>query len=464
MTADPAVNTGDRLLHELRAALESGDAGTALASIRSMPDQLRSQFDIMAHEADLTGKLGRHDDEIGLLRQLIAREPDLPSLHVSLAQALKVLGHRDEAIAAARHALGIRPDDGPAWWTLADLKTYRFDEAEAKAMENALAGSIAEADRRQIHFALGRALEQRGEAEAAFAHYAAGNAPAAAAALDESATLAARVDRAIGIFTPEFFAARQDHGEASDAPIFIVGLHRSGSTLVEQILASHSAVEATSELPIIAQLLRSVAFDTDLPDGPPMVRLAHLDADRARALGAEYLRRAREYRGTDKPRFVDKMPANWLYLGFIQLILPNATIIDARRHPMAAGFSNFRQFYGMGAGWTFSLDSIGRYYRDYLRLMRHFDQVLPGKVHRVIHEQLVEDFEAQARSMLAHAGLDFEPAVLEFHRSGRPVRSASADQVRQPINRDGVDQWRAFEPWLEPLKQALGDALEDWQR
>ena len=458
------MNTGDRLLHELRAALDSGDAGNALASIRSMPAQLRGQFDIMAHEADLSGKLGHHDDEIGLLQRLIESQPGVTGLYVSLAHALKTLGRRDEAIAAARQALATRPDHGAAWWMLADLKTYRFDRSEVQAMETALAGQLTDTDRTQLHFALGRACEQLGEPGAAFAHYSAGNSPKASAAADEVASLSRRVERTITIFTPEFFADRQGHGDDSEAPIFIVGLHRSGSTLLEQILASHSRVEATSELPIIAQLLRSVAFDTDLPDGPPMVRLAHLDADRARALGAEYLRRAQEYRGTDKPRFVDKMPANWLYLGFIQLILPNATIIDARRHPMAAGFSNFRQFYGMGAGWTFSLDSIGRYYRDYLRLMRHFDQVLPGKVHRVIHEQLVEDFEAQVRSMLAHARLDFEPAVLEFHRSKRPVRSASADQVRQPINRDGVDQWRAFEPWLEPLKQALGDALEDWQR
>ena len=194
-----------------------------------------------------------------------------------------------------------------------------------------------------------------------------------------------------------------------------------------------------------------------------MAKLESLDAARARTLGAEYLARARDYRSTDKPRFIDKMPANWLHVGFIRLILPNAKIIDARRHPMAAGFSNFRQHYGKGAAWTASLESIGRYYRDYLRLMRHFDRVLPGWVHHVINERLIEDFEPEVRRLLAFVGVEFEAACLEFHRSDRPVRSASAEQVRRPVNRDGVDQWRAFEPWLGPLKDALGPALEDWQ-
>ena len=195
-----------------------------------------------------------------------------------------------------------------------------------------------------------------------------------------------------------------------------------------------------------------------------MARLAHIDAARASALGAEYLDRASQYRGTDRPRFIDKMPGNWLYVGFIRLILPNATIIDARRHPVAAGFSNFRRPYGRGAGWTYSLESIGRYYREYLRMMRHYDRVLPGQVHRVIHEQLVDKFEPEVLRLLAHVGVPFEPACVEFHQSTGPVRSASAEQVRRPVSREGVDRWRAFEPWLGPLKDALGDALKDWRR
>ena len=463
MSADPKAAFGDALPGELKAALLDGDASKALSIIDALPKDLRQQYEVMAHEADLNGRLGRHEHEIALLRQLIARQPEMPGLHVTLAHALKTTGRRDDAIAAARAAIACHPGYAAAWWLMADFKTYQIDDAEVQAMKTALAAQPAEADRMQLHFALGRACDQRGEHEAAFAHYAAGNAPRAAAAHKEAAGLAGRVDRAIGIFTPEFFAERQGYGDRSEAPIFIVGLHRSGSTLVEQILASHSQVEATAELPLVEEMLRSVALDNSLPNVPPLAKLVHIDADRARALGSEYLRQAQDYRSSDKPRFVDKMPANWLYIGFIRLILPNAMIIDARRHPMAAGLSNFRQYFANGADWTFALDSIGRYYRDYLRLMRHFDRALPGKVHRVIHEKLVDEFEPEVRRLLDHAGLNFESECLEFHRAKRPVRSASAEQVRQPLNREGVDQWRAFEPWLGPLRDALGDALEDWQ-
>lgn len=463
MSTEQEAAIGDALPGGLQAALRAGEPGKALSIIRALPDDLRQGFEVMAQEADLNGKLGRHDEEIALLRQLIAKRPELPGVHVALAHALKTTGRRDDAIAAARAALACQPGHAAAWWIVADFKTYVFDDADVEAMKTALAEQPTQADRMQLHFALGRAFEQRGEYEAAFAHYAAGNAPRAAAGREKAAALTGRVDRAIGIFTPEFFARRQGYGDDSQAPIFIVGLHRSGSTLIEQILASHSQIEATAELPVLEDLLRSVARDSSLPDVPPLARLAYIDAERARELGGEYLRRAQEYRGTGTPRFVDKMPANWLFIGLIRLILPNATIIDARRHPMAAGLSNFRQYFGKGADWTFALDSIGSYYRDYLRLMRHFDGVLPGQIHRVIHDRLVEDFEPEVRRLLHHVGVDFESGCLEFHRASRPVRSASAEQVRRPLNREGVDQWRAFAPWLGPLQEALGDALEDWQ-
>lgn len=459
-----AADTGsDPRLLGLNQALRSGNAGKALAAIRRLPSAHREQFGIAAHEADLLGKLGHHEEELVVLGALIAREPPNASLHLSVAHALKTLGRFDEAVAAVRDALAIRDDYGKAWWLLADLKTYRFDESELAAMGALLGRPLAPADRLHLHFALGRALEQRGEAEQAFAHYAKGNALAADVGRD-GISVGDRVDRSLATFTAEFFAEREGIGHDSGAPIFIVGLHRAGSTLIEQILASHSRIEATAELPIIPQLMGAVANDSSLPGTSPMEKLAALDHARARTLGAEYLDRARDYRATAEPRFVDKMPANWLHLGLIRMILPKATIIDARRHPMAAGFSNFRQHYGAGAAWTYGLDSIGRYYRDYLRQMRHFDQVLPGWIHRVINERLIDDFEPEVRRLLDHVGVDFEPECLEFHRSTRPVRSASAEQVRRPVNRDGVDQWRTFEPWLGPLKEALGDALEDWQQ
>lgn len=452
------------LLGDLGAALRDGPEGKALRLLRALPDELRQRFDVKAHEADLLGKLGRHDEEAALLGDLIASHPDVPGLRLSLANALKILGRRDDAIAAARAALSDRPGYGKAWWMLADLKTYKFADAEVDAMQAALGSAETQADRLHFDFALGLAFEQRGDAESAFAHYAQGKAAVAASLPPNVMRVTERIDAAIDTFTPDFFARRQGFGNPSIAPIFILGLHRSGSTLVEQILAGHSQIEATSELPIIGKLMRSIALDPAVPGESAMAKIESLDAARTVALGAEYLACAQDYRSTEKPRFIDKMPANWLHLGFIRLILPNATIIDARRHPMAAGFSNFRQHYTRGAAWAASLESIGHYYRDYLRLMRHFDQVTPGWVHHVVNEGLIEDFEPEVRRLLAHVGGEFEPACLEFHRSGRPVRSASAEQVRRPVNRDGVDQWRAFEPWLGPLRAALGDALEDWRQ
>jgi tetratricopeptide (TPR) repeat protein len=446
---------------ELRAALADGQAGKALALIEALPIAERQQFGIGAHEADLLGKLGRHEDELAVLDRLIAADPTNASLHLSAANALKTLGRRDEAIAAARQALAIQPGYGKAWWLLAELKTFAFTGADRAAMEAQLAAAAFPADRLHLHFALGRACEQQGETARAFTHYADGKALAASANLPRS--MAPLVDDTIATFTPDFFASRRGFGHASAAPIFVLGLHRSGSTLVEQILGAHPQIEATSELPVLGQVMRLAAADPSLAGISPGQKLAALSPARAEALGAEYLARAAEYRLSDEPHFVDKMPSNWLHIGLINLILPNATIIDARRHPMAAGFSNFRQHYGAGASWTNSQQSIGAYYRDYLRLMRHFDRVLPGKVHRIINERLIEDFEPEVRRLLAHVGVDFEPAVLDFHRSGRPVRSASAEQVRRPLSREGVDQWRAFEPWLGPLKDALGPDLEDWQ-
>jgi tetratricopeptide (TPR) repeat protein len=457
------LHPDDKHLTDLRAALEAGDAGQAMASIGAMSEELRDRFDIMGHAADLSGKLGRHEDEIVLLDRLIARDPRIASLHVSRAYALKTLGRSEQAAAAARDALAINSYDAGAWWTLADLKYYRFADDEIATMESALARSPAGMERVQLHFALGRACEQRGGAEEAFTHYSAGNRSIAESLPAGSLSSTVRVDRTIAACTSEFFARRTGFGDPSVAPIFIVGLHRSGSTLIEQILGAHPEIEATSELPVVGQLMRSIALDPSLSGETPLAKLAALDAEQAHSLGADYLRRAAAYRMTEKPRFVDKMPHNWLHIGLICLILPNAVIIDARRHPMAAGVSNFRQLYGRGAEWTYSLPTIGAYYRDYLRLMRHFDRVLPGKVHHIINERLIDDFEPEVRRLLDHAGVAFDPACLDFHRSAGPVRSASAEQVRRPVNRDGVDQWRQFEPWLGPLKDALGPALEDWQ-
>jgi len=461
MTAEDEAS--DQLLLAVEQARLDGRFTEALAGLDSLPPEMRDQFQVLAREADLCRQLGEHDRELAIYDRLIEQWPQVPSLWVTKAHTLKTVGRSDESIAAARHAIALQPTYGKAWWVLADLKSYAFSDEERGAMEAALGTSGDRADLFHLHFALGKAFEDRKDWAEAFAHYAAGNDLRAAAIPADATKVSVRVDKWVERLSASFFADRAGYGYASEAPIFIVGLPRSGTTLIEQILGSHSSIEATGELNLIAGLQTEIARDLAVPGEKMMQKLGSLDAEQLAALGRTYVERAGAFRKTDKPRFIDKMPANWLHVGFIQLILPNAVIIDARRHPMASGFSNFRQNYGRGAAWSYSLDSIGRYYRDYLRLMRHFDQVLPGRIHRVINERLIDDFEPEVRRLLDHVGVDFEPACLEFHRSTRPVRSASAEQVRRPVNRDGIDQWRAFEPWLGPLKDALGDALEDWQ-
>ena len=271
-----------------------------------------------------------------------------------------------------------------------------------------------------------------------------------------------RFARAKATYTHEFFRARAGAGCAAPDPIFIVGLPRAGSTLIEQILASHSQVEGTMELPDLISITRELRR-AGARGGTYHDALAQLDRERLRELGEQYLERTRVHRKLGRPFFIDKMPNNFANIGLIQLILPNAKIIDARRHPLACCFSAFKQHFAHGQYFTYGLDNVGRYYRDYVDLMAHYDAVLPGRVHRVIYEDLVDDTETQVRQLLDYCGLPFEPECLRFFANERPVRTASSEQVRQPIYRSGVDHWRHYEAWLEPLKQALGPALDDYR-
>jgi len=319
-------------------------------------------------------------------------------------------------------------------------------------MERALqAPDLTDEDRFHLDFALGKAMHDAGRTDEALAHYSAGNALRLQGQPYDSTRLEEAVDRCIAGFTAEAFAERAGGGEAPD-PIFIVGMPRAGSTLLEQILASHSLVEGTSELTDIPALTRKAGVY-------PLGALKAGEAER-RELGEEYLRRAGIQRRTDRPFFVDKLPNNWLYVPFIQLILPNAKIIDARRHPLACCFSNFRQHFARGQPFTYDLEDVGRYYSAYVRLMAHVDAVLPGKVHRVIYEAMVDDTEAQVRALLQHCGLEFEPACLEFHKTERAVRTASSEQVRRPIYREAIEEWKPYESHLGPLKAALGEVLD----
>ena len=415
-------------------------------------------------KAAALGRIGGHEEALSLYRQLLDARPDEPKLWMSYGHILKTVGEQAESIVAYRRALAIKPTLGETWWSLANLKTIRFDDSDVAAMEGALnSPGLSKEDRFHLHFALGKALEDKGEAQASFDHYAEGNRLRRSLLDYDPAHNHAHVNRSIALFTPTFFAARDDQGCAAPDPIFILGMPRAGSTLIEQILSSHPAIEGTAELPDIPAIARRLdgrKARGEVSHYPEC--LADMSPTELRALGEEYLERAQVQRFTDRPFFIDKLPNNWAHVGLIRLILPAAKIIDARRHPLACCFSNFKQHYARGQRFSYDLSEVGAYYRDYVRLMRHIDATLPGHVHRVIHEDLVDDPETEVRRLLTFLGLPFDPACLDFHRNPRAVRTASSEQVRRPISRDGLEQWKAYDPWLDPLKQALGPIVADW--
>jgi tetratricopeptide (TPR) repeat protein len=401
------------------------------------------------------GRIGEYDEALALYGALTERFPQHAKLWMSYGHVLKTVGKQDEGIAAYRRALAEEPTLGEVWWSLANLKTVQFDAADIAAMEDALnrGESLSDDDRLHLHFALGKAYDDRREAEASFGHYDRANRIRHGQLEYDPDIITAHVDTIIARFTPEFLSNRSNLDEGAADPIFILGMPRAGSTLLEQILASHSLIEGTMELPDMPAIA--------LREGKGVASgwvdaVVQMSTDRLAELGDDFLNRTRVQRKTHRPFFIDKLPNNWIYTGLIHLILPNAKIIDARRHPLDCCFSNFRQHFAKGQAFSYSLSDMGRYYADYVRLMAHFDRVLPGRVHRVIHEQLIEEPEVHVRAMLDYVGVPFEEACLNFHENRRAVRTASSEQVRRPINRDGVDQWRAYEKWLDPLKSALG--------
>ena len=403
-------------------------------------------------KAAALGRLGEFEEAIALYETVLEKAGDQPKIWMSYGHVLKTVGRQADSIAAYRRAAQIRPALGEVWWSLANLKTVRFDDADVAAMEAALADpDLGDDDRLHLHFALGKALEERGSAAASFDHYARGNAIRREQLPYDPADTEDQVARAKSIYTMDFYAARTGWGCPAPDPIFILGMPRAGSTLIEQILASHSQVEGTMELPDIPALAARI--------GSGNRPVGDLGADEVRALGEEYLDRTRVQRKTDRPFFIDKLPNNWAHIGLIKLILPNAKIVDARRHPLASCFSNFKQHFARGQSFTYGLADVGRYYAAYVALMAHFDRVLPGAIHRVIYEQLVDDTDTQIRALLAGMGLPFEDACLRFWETERAVRTASSEQVRRPINREGLEPWLPFDAWLDPLKAALGDVL-----
>jgi len=395
-------------------------------------------------------------------RDLLDDYPASPDLWLSYGHALRASGARDDCIAAYRRAIALEPALGAAWWALADLKTFRFSQAEIETMEGALKrGDIADEQRVRLNFALGKAYADQKLYENSFDNYASANALYRKSIRHDPQTLTNYVAQCRRFFTADFFQARAGTGCESNAPIFLVGMMRAGSTLVEQILASHSQIEGTRELSDLATIFQSLLANAGLERGYPDL-LGTLDAAELRRVGERYLESTRAYRKAARPYFIDKMGANFAHIGLLQLILPNAKIVDVRRHPLACGVSIFAQLFPKGENDAYSLTDIGRHYHDYVELMAHFDRVLPGKVHRVFYENLVAEPEAEIRALLDNLGLPFETACLEFHKTERVVATVSSEQVRSPLYRDALEQWRHYEPWLGPLKEALGPVLDTY--
>ena len=434
----------------------------ALAQAKALHEREPDNPLFQSHLAIESMQTGDFDQALVLFETILQALPEDPATLTSRGHALKTLGRQDEAIASYQSAARVRPNQGDAWYALANLKTYRFSDdelARLRSQENA--PDLGFQDRIYLCFALGKALEDRKDYAAAFEYYERGNDLKRAQTRYKSDQMEEELEAQASICTPELFDKQAGKGCPAPDPVFIVGLPRAGSTLIEQILASHSQVDGTLELPNILALSHRLRGRNRVSDLTFYPRVLHdLDAGKLRALGEDYLDNTRIHRQS-APFFTDKMPNNFRHIGLIKLILPNAKIIDARRGAMACCFSGFKQLFAEGQEFTYGLEEIGRYYRAYVRLMDHWDAVLPGQILRVHHEDVVEDVETQVRRILDFCGLPFEQACLDFHHTKRAVRTASSEQVRQPIYKQGVAQWRHFEPWLEPLKSALGTELAE---
>ncbi len=396
-----------------------------------------------------------HARAAAVYEELLRETPDDAGLHSSLGHCLRMMGRPDESVAAYRRAIALAPRSGEAYWNLANLKTCRLSDDELAAMRAALADpGLGDEERTHFHFAAGKALEDREQFDESFAHYADGNRIRRRKVTWDAGQFSAYVDRCRKVFTKEFFDARAGFGVDAAGPVFVVGLPRAGSTLVEQILASHSAVEGTAELPQIksmaAALARQQADPASWPEGLP-----ELGEEASRQLGREYIERTRAYRKLGKPLFIDKTPGNFEQLGLIFLMLPRARVVDVRRQPMACGLSIYKHLFARGQAFSYSLEDIGRYYRDYRLLMDHFDEIAGARIHRVSYEALVRDPEAETRRLLEYCGLPFEEACLRFHENPRSVSTPSSEQVRSPLFTEGIEHWRRYAAWLGPLEQAL---------
>ena len=446
-------------------ALANYRAGQAVAAQQDLESALATDPDNPAYRALLAAALSKTSEverTVELYERLTREYPQQPKLWMAYGHVLKASGRQPDSIAAYRRSIELEPRLGETWWSLANLKTVKFDATDITTMRRQLVRDDLDGeDRLHFEFALGKALEDAKRYEESFKHYAEGNRLRLIETPYDIETSTINLRRSERILTREFFAERAGLGCPAPDPIFILGLPRAGSTLIEQILSSHSQVEGTMELPDITDIARSIADRRkNREDYDYLPLLGEVAAQEWRELGERYLATTRVHRKLGRAYFIDKMPNNFTHLGLIHLILPNARIIDARRHPLASCFSNFKQHFAMGQLFSYGLENIGRFYREYVELMAHYDAVLPGRVHRVFYERMVEDTESEVRRLLEYCGLPFEERCLRFYENERIVRTASSEQVRRPIYKEGVDHWRHYEPWLDPLKAALGDVLE----
>lgn len=410
--------------------------------------------------------VGEHDEALELFEQALQRDATDADAMAGMGHVLKTVGGQDDAIAAYRNCIRHNPDHGEAYWSLANLKTFRFEADEVEAMESRVdSDELSDEARTNFQFALGKAHEDAGNYDRAFEFYEKGNANRRARENYDPVQTIDSHDEFIEVFDAQLFADCAGVGCESDAPIFIVGLPRSGSTLIEQILASHPEVEGTHELPELSRVGRSAGFRGE-DSRPYPYAMLDLDEDEFRELGEDYLERAARHRDLECPRFTDKMPNNFVHVGLVSLILPNAKIIDARRHPLDSCLGSFKQLFARGASNTYSLFEIGEFYLEYIRMMKHWDEVLPGKVLRVNYEDNVSDLEGQVRRILDYCELPFDESCLKFYETDRAVKTASSEQVRKPIYRSSLHLWRRYEAHLEPLVEILEPVLrelpEDW--
>jgi tetratricopeptide (TPR) repeat protein len=403
------------------------------------------------------------DDALRRNERLVADNPDNPDNWVSYGHVLRISGRSRESLDAYRRSVQLKPTYGDGWWALADLKTFKFNPEDVDTMLQAIdSGAASKPDLIQIHFSLGKAFRDQGDFASSFRHYQSANKLKRGLLVYSADGVDDHVSKCEVLFTEEFFAARNGAGFASKEPIFIIGMPRAGSTLVEQILSSHSQIEGTEELFDLILLSEFLAggHNAGVESPPYLDRLEGLAPDEFSALGASFIYTSRSKRQSKRPHFTDKMPSNWLHVGLIQLILPNAYIVDVRRDPVSCCFSNFRQNYASGKNFAYDLEELGRYYSAYVRLMAHFDKVLPGRVHRVHYERLTANPEEEVRSLLAYLNLPFEEACLRQHENPRAVKTSSFEQVRQPIYADSGEEVRPYEPWLGSLRGALGDVAD----